>query len=253
MNTTVEVLLTPAELTGPALQDLASTACVVFDVLRATSTMVTALHHGANEIIVVGSVAEALALRSTSPDVLLAGERNGERIRASETNSIDFDLGNSPREFTPAAIAGKTIAMTTTNGTLAIRACERAPVVYAGSLLNLTATANALLREGPRRLLLVCAGTGQGASYEDVLGAGALLQLLPETRFARTSDACAMAAALHERIGNDLKHAFGQTLNGRRLTAKPDLCADVAFCAQQDVFRHAVRVTGQRARLQLTS
>jgi 2-phosphosulfolactate phosphatase len=252
MTTTVEVLLTPAELVGSAMSDLTDTTCVVFDVLRATSTIVTALHQGAKEIIVVSDIAEALTLRASAPDVLLAGERNGERIRAPQTSCIDFDLGNSPREFTAERIAGRTIAMTTTNGTLALRACAGAPLTFAGSILNLSATAGALVRERTRRLLLVCAGTGRGASYEDVIGAGALLEMLPGVGFDRTSDACAMAADLHARAGDDLSRAFSQSQNGRRLATSPELRPDIAYCAQRDIFQQAVRIRARRARLQPT-
>ena len=85
--------------------------------------------------------------------------------------------------------------MTTTNGTRALRACEGAHRVLAASFLNLAATADALRRERTELLLLVCAGTGEGAAYEDVLGAGALLELLPDPQFDRSADACAMAIA----------------------------------------------------------
>src|SRR3954470_21805824 len=113
----IDTILTPAELPTLADRDLRTTACVVFDILRATSTFVTALQNGAQEITPVSEIAEAVAWRHRRPEVLLAGERDGMRIRAAQTGGIDFDLGNSPREFTPAAIRGKSIVSTTTNGT----------------------------------------------------------------------------------------------------------------------------------------
>ena len=97
----IEVILTPAELPALAKRDLRETVCVVFDVLRATSTFVTALHHGAKAIIPVCEIAEALAIRKRQPDVLLGGERQGVKIRAELAGGIDFDFGNSPREYTP--------------------------------------------------------------------------------------------------------------------------------------------------------
>src|SRR5437763_488696 len=87
-------------------------------------------------------------------------------------------LGNSPREFTKEKVQGRTIAMTTTNGTRALRSCARAWTVFVGSFLNLRATSQLLQREPPRNLLLVCSGTFDQAAYEDVLGAGALGGLL---------------------------------------------------------------------------
>src|SRR5216110_511568 len=99
--TFLEVLFAPAEFTALGQRDLNETVCVVFDVLRATSSMATALGNGAEAIIPVADITEALAIRQRQPNVLLAGERNGVRIEANLTGSFPFDLGNSPREFTP--------------------------------------------------------------------------------------------------------------------------------------------------------
>ena len=100
----IDAILSPAELPALAKRDLRDATCVVFDVLRATSTFVTALYNGAKAIIPVSEIAEALALRQKQPDVLLGGERDGVRIRAAQTGGIDFDLGNSPREYTPEMV-----------------------------------------------------------------------------------------------------------------------------------------------------
>ncbi|HSY42699.1 MAG TPA: 2-phosphosulfolactate phosphatase, partial [Candidatus Acidoferrum sp.] len=116
----IEAILTPAELPALTGRDLSGTACVVFDVLRATSTFVTALHHGASAIIPVSEISEAMDIGKKRPDVLLGGERNGVKIRTAEG---EFDFGNSPREYTPEKVKGKTIVSTTTNGTRALRAC----------------------------------------------------------------------------------------------------------------------------------
>jgi hypothetical protein len=95
----------------------------VFDVLRATSSMVTALSNGAKAIVPVAGIPEALNFRSQKAEVLLAGEREGVRLPIELTGGIAFDLGNSPREFKREIVAGKTIVMTTTNGTRALRVC----------------------------------------------------------------------------------------------------------------------------------
>ncbi|HEX5398309.1 MAG TPA: 2-phosphosulfolactate phosphatase, partial [Verrucomicrobiae bacterium] len=173
----IEVILTPAELPALAKRDLRETICVVFDVLRATSTIVTALHNGAKGIIPVSEISEALALRHSefgirnSEFILLGGERNGMRIRAAQTGGTDFDLGNSPREYTPDRVRGKTIVSTTTNGTRALRACVGARTVLAGSFLNLAATAEFIKKLLPAQVLLVCAGTRENTALEDVLAA----------------------------------------------------------------------------------
>ena len=95
----MDVLFTPADFAALARRDLSRTTCVVFDVLRATTSMVTALSAGAEAIVPVSDIPEALAWRNRLPEVLLAGERDGRRILADRTGGVDFDLGNSPREF----------------------------------------------------------------------------------------------------------------------------------------------------------
>src|SRR5207253_57583 len=137
----LEVLFTAAEYAALSTSDLSETACVVFDIFRATSTIVTALAHGAEAVIPVAEIPEALALREQNPDIVLAGERDGLRISAELTGGIDFDLGNSPREFTPGRVRGRRIALSTTNGSRALRACAGAKAVLVGSFLNLNATA----------------------------------------------------------------------------------------------------------------
>jgi 2-phosphosulfolactate phosphatase len=234
----IDTLLTPAELPALAQRDLRGTVCVVFDILRATSTFVTALHHGAAAIIPVGEISEAVALRKTQPDILLGGERNGVRIRAAQTGSMDFDFGNSPREFTPEKVRGKTIVATTTNGTRALQACAGAKLILAAAFLNLSATAEHLNRLQPEELLLVCAGTGGGLSLEDALAAGALVELLSVRGDAAPtlSDSSQIARQSYLQMEPDLAAAIGRSKNGRRLLALPELRDDVAFCARRDVF-----------------
>lgn len=228
----IDTLLSPQELPALAHRELSGTACVVFDILRATSTFVTALHHGAEAIIPVSEIAEAVALRQLQSDVLLAGERDGVRIRAAQSGGVDFDFGNSPREFTPDKVRGKTIVSTTTNGTRALRACGDAKMILAGSFLNLSATAKFLTKLQPEEILLVCAGTGEGVALEDVLAAGALAELLADEQ----SDSTQVARQSFLRSKLDLAAAIASSTNGRRLFGIPELRADVAFCSQRDVF-----------------
>ena len=235
----IETILTPAELPALAQRDLRATACVVFDVLRATSTFVTALHHGAQAIIPVSEIAEALKIkaeggRQKAEVILLGGERNGVRISAS---GIDFDLGNSPREYTPERVRGKIIVSTTTNGTRALQACAKAKIVLAASFLNLAATAEFL--RGQNEILLVCAGTGENPAAEDILAAGALVDLLSSgknTHANKSANSTAARAAYVQAMLTKLEKSLGASENGRRLLAIPELCADVAFCAQRDIF-----------------
>jgi len=266
----LDAILTPAELPMLAKRDLRDTVCVVFDVLRATSTFVTALHNGAKAIVPVSEIAEAVAIRKKQPDALLAGERDGIRIRAVQTGGIDFDLGNSPREYTPEKVRGKTIVSTTTNGTRALRACVGAKTVLAASFLDLTATAQFVAKLQPGQVLFVCAGTRENAALEDVLAAGAMAEMLatsggagilasecqarqhagkmpalpvePQSPDAHGvtrpawSDSVEIARRVYTQAKSDLAAAVRTSENAQRLRAIPELRDDLPFCLQRDIF-----------------
>lgn len=232
----IEVLFTPAEFETLRKRDLSETTCVVFDVLRATSSMVTALANGAEAIIPVSEIAEALEIKRKDPEVLLAGERDGLRIEANLTGSISFDLGNSPREFTKEKVAGKKIVITTTNGTRALRSCAHAPTVLISSFLNLTATIRFLEEEDPPlQLVVICSGTFEQSALEDVLGAGALCERFYSDKVIY-SDSVFMAVDLFLKASDNLNRAISLSRNGRRLLSRPELRDDVAYCAQRDIY-----------------
>lgn len=237
----IEVTFTPAEFDWLRQQPLDDTACVVFDVLRATSTIVTALARGAQAVRPVGSIADALAVRAADPAVLLAGERDGLRITAAQTGGVDFDLGNSPREYTAARVAGRRIVSTTTNGTRAFAACQGARHLLAGSFLNLSATARHLARLNADRVVLVCSGTGENVAFEDCLAAGALCERLrglnPQARF---TDSASFAADLFAANQHDLPAALEKSTNARRLLAHPELAEDVAYCFAENLHPEVV-------------
>jgi 2-phosphosulfolactate phosphatase len=220
----IEVILTPAEIALLPPRDLSGCACVVFDVLRATSTFLTALANGARRIYPVMTAGEAADLRRQRPGSLLGGERGGLRIEA-------FDLGNSPREYLPGRVAGRDIIATTTNGTVALRACSGAGAVFAGALLNVDALAAHLEGMRPQigRLLLVCAGTGTQFALEDGFAAGALLARLPGASL--DDDAARAMRALYEQGRADAAGILRQSANGRRLR-EIGLGEDVDFCAR---------------------
>jgi 2-phosphosulfolactate phosphatase len=201
--------------------------------------MITALAHGAESIVPVAEIPEALAVRQREPNVLLAGERDGLRIRAALTGGTDFDLGNSPREFTKEKVSGKTIVMTTTNGTRALKACARAKTALVGSFLNLQATADFVRGQNTGELLIVCSGTFEQAAYEDTLCAGALCELLADEFLDGASDSALMARHLFASAKTDLPQAASQSRNGRRLLKNPELRDDVAFCLQRDLHQFA--------------
>lgn len=229
----VEAFLSPSDFDVLRRRDLADAMCVVFDVLRATSTIVTALAHGATAVIPVETIAQALARRRDDPSALLAGERNGRRIGREQTDGVSFDFGNSPREFTREAVAGRTIVTTTTNGTRALRACTGGGTVLAASFLNLEATALRVKATRPERLVLVCAGTFEETALEDVLGAGALVE---RVGVSNLSDGARITLETWRRLGADLPGALAATRNGTKLLSMADLAGDVAFCADRDRF-----------------
>jgi 2-phosphosulfolactate phosphatase len=258
----IDAILSPAELPALARRDLRDTACVVFDVLRATSTFVTALHNGAKAVIPVAEISEALALRQKQPDVLLGGERDGVKIRAAQTGGGDFDLGNSPREYTLEKVRGKTIVSTTTNGTRALRACAGAHTVLAASFLNLTVTAQFIRQLQPVELLLVCAGTRENMADEDVLAAGAMCEILDAPlapslspfgrgEGVRLNDSADTARNAWRKAKSNLLEVVSEAENARRLLAIPELREDVAFCLRQDVF-NLIAVLGRDGAIRIS-
>lgn len=149
---------------------LAGRTVVVIDVLRATTTITHALAAGAREVLPVVSLAEAREeadhCRSEGSEVVLGGEREGLKI-------ADFDLGNSPSEYTRESVGGKRVIFTTTNGTRTIRLCDQAGLVLLGAFVNFSALCESL--RGMPQIDLLCAGTGNEITREDVLLAGAVV------------------------------------------------------------------------------
>ncbi|MEQ8785168.1 MAG: 2-phosphosulfolactate phosphatase [Pirellulaceae bacterium] len=173
MTISLRVHLLPA-LTSP--EELTDRVVVVIDVLRATTTITTALAHGALQVIPCLEVDEAReAAARQEGEVLLGGERDGVKIAG-------FDLGNSPEEYTRSRVAGKTIVFTTTNGTRAMMACRGARRVLLGALVNFSAVCHELSRAAAESrevgIDLLCAGTRGEVTREDVLLAGALVDEL---------------------------------------------------------------------------
>jgi 2-phosphosulfolactate phosphatase len=235
MESNLEVLFTPAEFSALQPQALAGVDCVVFDVLRATSSMLAALAQGAPRIYPARTISDALALRRSHPAALLAGERDGVRILAAQSGGVDFDLGNSPREFTAESVAGREIIMTTTNGTRALQACRGARRILAGAFLNLGALGRRLQTDRPARVLVVCAGTFEEAAYEDALAAGALCELVwQQFENGPIADSARIARQIFLEAENDPAAAMQHSRNARRLLASPELRDDVAFCLRRD-------------------
>ena len=221
-----DVVLLP-QLLAP--HHVADRAVVVLDVLRATTTMVAALDAGAREIRVFSSVAAVRGAESSGRDSLLrCGEENCLR-------PTDFDLGNSPAEFTRERVAGRTILMSTTNGTRATLAARGAAALFAAALVNADATARHVARLR-LDLTLLCAGTGGELAMEDVIGAGAIVDaLIRLTPNKIKSDAARAALTLFKASENSLPQTLRDTLGGRNVV-EAGLGADIDFAARLNAF-----------------
>jgi len=199
---------------------------VVIDVLRCTSSIITALHNGAKCVLPVRTVSEARRISRENPEYILAGERGGLKPRG-------FTLGNSPRAFTKDQVEGKAIVMTTTSGTRALANARDSRWVLIGALLNAAAVAEAAARlsakEG-RGISLVLAGTQGQFSLEDFLGAGAIIDALPEA-LRDCSDAAAAASLAFTGARKSLTATLQEGVHGKTLQR---LCLgdDVVFCSR---------------------
>ncbi len=227
----LDVLFTPAGLT---LTEVQGRTVFVIDILRATTTMCAAMSSGAKAMLPVSSPEEALRLGQTigSDDVLLAGERNCLRIEG-------FPLGNSPLEMTEAAVRGKTIVVTTTNGTKALLACQGAEAVHPVCAGNLSLAAErareALEREGG--ILVVCAGRGGAFSLDDAYAAGRLVAAtLGGPRGRRWCNDAALASLdLVRRYGEKWERPLSRSRAGRELI-RLGFGEDVKAAARLDAY-----------------
>src|ERR1700712_4157054 len=178
------------------LYDVSSSIVVIIDVLRATSTIATALYNGARSIIPVDSVAECIKL-GKQMDVITAGERDG---RIAE----GLKYGNTPLQYMPAFIKGKTLVLTTTNGTrlLHMALAEGARGIITGSFCNLSAVCDYLVSQN-KNVILACAAWKDSINIEDTLFAGAVISRIKD-KFYRDCDATQIAETLYELAKDDL-------------------------------------------------
>ncbi|HYW06021.1 MAG TPA: 2-phosphosulfolactate phosphatase [Longimicrobium sp.] len=234
----VDVFMTPADVV-PA--DLAGRAVVVIDVLRASSSIVEAMAAGARTIFPVGSIEEAIRLANTlgRAEVLLCGERRSLPIEG-------FDLGNSPGDFTPERVGGKTLVMTTTNGTAAMATAAAAARVTVGALLNLAAVVDDLVRTQAQPVFL-CSGREGRFGLDDAVAAGRMVAAFLEARPGEewTMNDGARAALALGSAWADAASLFAETAAGRQLV-EAGFEADLAYCAQVDL-RDALPVLHDRS------
>ena len=214
----LEICFLPTQWRALDPERLRASACAVIDVIRATSTIVAALAHGADGVQPVASVADAFAEKARNPEAVLAGERGGQALPG-------FDLGNSPEDFTTGRVQGRRIILTTTNGTQALAACHGARDVVTASFLNLDAVAARLRELGPPWIIL-CAGCEGAFGVDDAVVAGALAEALDRDH---------ALVSLYRSVRKELAETLLGSMAGRELL-KVGLEKDVAYCAQMNLF-----------------
>lgn len=215
----IHVLLTPH------CAPFDSGAAVMVDVLRASSTIITALAQGAKGIAPVATEEEARAL-AEQKGMLLGGERGGLKLRG-------FTFGNSPLEYIPEKVKGETIAFTTTNGTFALARAQRAELdpIMVSSFLNFQATLAQLKAMAPEKLTIFCAGRDGAFSLEDAAFAG----LLAKNLGGELTDSAQGAVAIWEHFQGDPLALLKECGHGRYLL-ELGFSEDLSFCSRLDQF-----------------
>jgi 2-phosphosulfolactate phosphatase len=204
---------------------------VVIDVLRATSVICQSLAAGFGRVICVGEVEQALAL--AGPDVVLGGERANVRPEG-------FDFGNSPREYADVDGAGRTLVLTTTNGTrLLLAAAARCETVFVGSLLNLDAVVAAVLASGADEVAVLSAGVEGAFAIDDVYVAGRIA-----AGIGGEPEESALAAIRLARTYETAEDGIGAGQSAANIR-RVGLTEDIPFCAQESLLDLAPRVIEQ--------
>jgi 2-phosphosulfolactate phosphatase len=215
------------ELVAPGR--LQGSVAVVIDVLRATTTIVQALASGCTAVRPCAAVEEAKALAGTmrAGRVILGGERGGTPLPG-------FDLGNSPREYTPRACKGNTLVLTTTNGTRALLRAADAERVLLAAFVNFSAVCEQL-RQDTRPVHIVCAGTEGDVTLEDTLLAGALVDFLCDVGEVEVNDSARLAWDCFENHGRLLLGAL-EVSQGGAILRRLGYDDDIRMAAEVDRF-----------------
>lgn len=208
----------------------AGASVVVIDVIRASTTIVTALAHGARGVVPVGTPDEARARAVALPQgaTLLGGERGG-------VPPPGFDCGNSPVEYAPERVAGRTVLFTTTNGTRALLAVAEAARIAVAGFTNAAAVVR-WLGTAACDVLLVCAGELGRLCLEDATCAGLLVARLRTARpDLRPTDGALAAEILYGHYAGDLDRLLRDAAWARVLAARGQI-ADLPPCIALDAF-----------------
>ena len=222
-----------------------SKTAIVIDVLRASSTIVTALQNGAKEIIPVSSVEFAVKISGGlfTGQTLMCGERNTKKIEG-------FALGNSPLEFTEDIVSGKSIILYTTNGSRAVVKAKFSENLFVASFLNLSAVAKHLV-EMKKDFEIVCSGRGNTISLEDIICSGKLItevQKLIED--IQLSDSAKASISLNKSFGRNILKMLKETEHGQILIEN-GFEKDIEYCSKLNILEAIPTFTNNALRLLL--
>jgi 2-phosphosulfolactate phosphatase len=226
----INVLLTPSNLDELSFSGKTT---VIIDVLRATSTIVSALNNGAKEIIPVASVEFAVKVSGGMFGglTLLGGERNTKKIEG-------FALGNSPLEYSSRLVKGKSIILFTTNGTKAVVKAKFSKNLYICSFLNLSAVADHI-NSMDTDIEILCAGRNNSFSLEDTVCAGKLIsEILKNKKDLELSDTAQASIVLNKSFGKNLFKMLCETEHGK-LLLENGFEEDIKFCSKLNTI-HAI-------------
>ena len=199
---------------------------VVIDILRATSVITTAISNGCKAVIPVLTVEEAAEIvRNEKGEFMLGGERNALKIEG-------FHYSNSPLEYTRETIEGKTLVMTTTNGTKAIKGCEGASNILIGAMVNAKSIAKRIL-ELNKDVVIVNAGTYGEFSIDDFLCSGYIIDCIVNEIQAELSDIAITSHYIYKN--NEDIHSFIKYASHYKRITELGLEADLEYCCRKDI------------------
>lgn len=218
----VEVVFSPALF--PVYFDNTDCIVIVIDVFRATSAICAAFESGIESLIPVATLDEAKDYKERG--FLVGAERNAEVVEG-------FDFGNSPRGFRDGKFKGKSLVLTTTNGTKALEMAKPAQKVIVGAFTNFTAVCNYIEKED-KDVLLLCAGWKDRFNLEDTLFAGAVAQKISQNlRFTDLSDSSIASINMYKAAKGDLYNFLGESSHRKRLS-RLNMEEDIIYCLTLD-------------------
>lgn len=225
----LDVFFTPTQVKP---SDTTGRLVAIVDVLRASTTVATALGNGAKTVIPVEGADEVI-VRSREfarSQILLAGEQKMHPIPR-------FDLGNSPQAFTPEVVEGKTILITTTNGTRALLGVQGARDIVIASYVNFTAVL-AMMKVAASSntdIAIICAGDEGSFTLEDAACAGRYVRAIPKRASVVANDAAAASVLIEKKYGDNIAKVFKESTHGQALESA-GFGDDLAAAAEVDSY-----------------